>query len=72
MAAAGLRPPPQIEFIVVGKRLPGPVPDAEPLVAHCVAITEERNDRGATANWQLTAANARINLQWLYPSLQLR
>jgi hypothetical protein len=48
------------------------VPDAERLVAHCDAITEERNDRGATANWQFTAANARINLQWLHPSLQLR
>ena len=61
----------EIEFSVVGKRLPDRVPDTSCLAAHCAAIERERNRLGASVNWQFTTADARIKLRRLYPSIEV-
>ena len=62
----------EIEFSVVGTRLPDRVPDASGLTSHCRAIERERNRLGAGVDWQFTAADARIKLRRLYPSIEVR
>ncbi len=62
----------EIEFSVVGKRLPDRVPDLINLARHCDAIRRERNRRGSGVDWQFTAGNARIKLKRLYPSIDVR
>jgi hypothetical protein len=62
----------EIEFSVVGKRLPDRVATMESLAKHCGAIERERNKSGATVDWQFRAADARIKLKRLYPSIELR
>lgn len=62
----------EIEFSVLGKRLPGRLPNLPCLARHCAAIKRERNHQGAGVDWQFTAAKARIKLKRLYPSLQVR
>ena len=62
----------EIEFSVVGKRLPDRVPTVEALGKHCRAIERERNNAKATVDWQFRAADARIKLKRLYPSIELR
>jgi hypothetical protein len=62
----------EIEFSVVGRRLPPRVPDASCLARHCTAIERERNRQGARVDWQFTADQARIKLKRLYPSIQVR
>ena len=55
----------EIEFSVVGKRLPDRVATAESLAKHCRAIERERNNSQATVDWQFRAADARIKLKRL-------
>jgi len=62
----------EIEFSVVGKRLPTRLGDVQSLAAHCTAIERERNRLGVGVDWQFTAAGARIKLKRLYPSIQVR
>src|SRR2546421_6953335 len=62
----------EVELSVLGRRLPGRCPDAATLAAHADAIAGERNAAGAGCDWQFTAADARIKLKRLYPSIQLR
>lgn len=62
----------EIEFSVLGKRLPSRIPSPEALQRHCTSIQNKRNRTHATVNWQFTADNARIKLQRLYPSLEVR
>jgi transposase len=62
----------EIEFSVLGKRLPDRIPSPQALARHCKIIQNERNKTNATVNWQFTADNARIKLQRLYPSLEVQ
>jgi hypothetical protein len=62
----------EIEFSVVGKRLPDRVATIESLATHCAAITRERNRSQAAIDWQFRTSNARIKLQRLYPSIEVR
>ena len=62
----------EIEFSVVGKRLPDRVPDRTLLARHCDAIRKERNRQGSSVDWQFTTDKARIKLKRLYPSIQPR
>jgi len=62
----------EIEFSVVGKRLPGRLPDLKTLARHTAAIEKERNRQSAGADWQFTSDKARIKLKRLYPSIELR
>lgn len=57
----------EIEFSVVGKRLPDRVPTVDALAKHCRAIERERNNAKATVDWQFRTADARIKLKRLYP-----
>lgn len=62
----------EIEFSVVGKRLPGRLPDLETLARHTAVIERERNRHHSGTNWQFTAEKARIKLERLYPSIEVR
>jgi hypothetical protein len=62
----------EIELSVVGKRLPDRIEGINAMDRHSRALAKERNQNGATVDWQFTAANARIKLKRLYPSIQLR
>ncbi len=62
----------EIEFSVVGKRLPDRVPTMESLAKHCQAIERDRNNARATVDWQFRAADARIKLKRIYPSIEVR
>lgn len=62
----------EIELSVLGRRLPARVPDAATLAGHCAALVQERNQAQGTVHWQFTTADARIRLQRLYPSVQLK
>ena len=62
----------EIELSVLGKRLPDRLGDAVSLARHCHADEQERNARGAGADWRFTSADARIKLKRLYPTIQVR
>lgn len=62
----------EIEFSVLGKRLPERVADLTTLTKHCAAVTRERNCSRAGVDWRFTADNARIKLKRLYPSIEVR
>ena len=62
----------EVELSVLGRRLPGRCPDPAALAAHASAVARERNDAGAGCDWQFSAADARIKLKRLYPSIQVR
>lgn len=62
----------EIELSVVGKRLPDRIPGLTAMAGHCRALVRERNCQKAGVDWQFTAANARIKLKRLYPSIEVR
>jgi transposase len=62
----------EIEFSVVGKRLPARLADLDGLARHTAAIEKERNRKSAGADWRFTTDKARIKLKRLYPSIELR
>jgi hypothetical protein len=62
----------EVELSVLGRRLPDRPPDAAALAAHAGAVAAERNAAGAGCDWHFTAADARIKLKRLYPSIQVR
>lgn len=62
----------EIEFSVLGKRLPDRIASSEALSRHCTAIQRERNRAQRTVDWQFKAENARIKLKRLYPSIEVR
>lgn len=41
----------EIEFSVLGKRLPDRIPSPQALAQHCEIIQNERNKMNATVNW---------------------
>ena len=60
----------EIEFAaLLTHGLPQRVPDRPTLEAHCLAWQLVRNQRGKPTNWQFTAANARLKLKRLYPTI---
>jgi transposase len=62
----------EIEFSVLGKRLPERMADPTTLARHCAAAKRERNRTRAGVDWRFTADNARIKLKRLYPSIEVR
>ena len=62
----------EIEFSVLGKRLPERMADLATVARHCAAVKRERNHTGAGVDWRFTAENARIKLKRLYPSIEVR
>ena len=62
----------EVELSVLGRRLPARVPDRALLAAHAAAVAAERNAAGDTCDWQFTAADARIKLKRLYPTIEVR
>ena len=58
----------EIEFSVLSRVcLKQRIPDEATLVREVQALVNERNAKGATVNWQFTAADARTKLKRLYP-----
>ena len=62
----------EVELSALGKRLPRRVPDAAALARHVAAVERDRNRAGRGCDWQFTAADARVKLKRLYPSIQVR
>jgi hypothetical protein len=62
----------EVELSVLGRSLPGRVPDAAALAAHAAALAGERNAAARGCDWQFTTADARIKLKRLYPSIEER
>jgi hypothetical protein len=62
----------EIELSVVGRRLRARVNDATELARHLSAIERDRNEAAKGMNWQFTTDQARIKLNRLYPSLEVR
>ena len=62
----------EVELAVVGKCLPDRIAGRAALARHCRALARERNSKRAGIDWQFAAANARIKLKRLYPSIDLR
>ena len=62
----------EVELSALGKRLPGRVPDDDALARHVTAVERDRNRAGRGCDWQFTAANARVKLKRLYPSIEVQ
>ena len=62
----------EVELSALGKRLPGRVPDAPALAGHVAAVERDRNQAARGCDWQFTAADARVKLKRLYPSVEVR
>lgn len=62
----------EIELSVLGHRLPERIPNATTLARHVKAQMQERNHQKKGADWQFTTPDARIKLQRLYPSIEVR
>jgi hypothetical protein len=62
----------EVELSVLGRSLPDRVPDRASLATHATAVAAERNAAGKGCDWQFTAADARIKLKRLYPSIEVR
>jgi hypothetical protein len=45
------------------------IPDKQTLIEEVTAWEEDRNKHHAKADWQFTAADARIKLKRLYPAI---
>jgi hypothetical protein len=61
----------EVELSVLGKRLKERVGDKSGLAGACAAFERERNRSGAGVNWRFTAADARIKLKRLYPTIEV-
>jgi hypothetical protein len=59
----------EIDWGVYSRSLPKYIPDDDALFIHVRALTDERNDLGASVDWQFRTDDARIKLKKLYPSL---
>ena len=55
--------------VLSGQCLDRRIPDKQTLIDEVAAWEEDRNKHHAKANWQFTAADARIKLKRLYPAL---
>ena len=62
----------EVELSALGKRLPARAPDAAALARHVAAVERDRNRAGRGCDWQFTAADARVKLKRLYPSIEVR
>ena len=62
----------EVELSALGKQLPRRVPDAATPARHVAAVERDRNGAGRRCDWQFTAANARVKLKRLYPSIEVR
>jgi hypothetical protein len=60
----------EIELSALARDLPQRVGDRVALERHTAAWEQRRNAVHIKANWQFTAADARIKLRKLYPSLE--
>jgi len=58
----------EIEWSVYSRCLQKHVPDDSILIREVEALTNERNQKGSSINWQFRADDARIKLKQLYPS----
>jgi len=60
----------EIELSVLARQcLDRRIPDAPTLEAEVAAWVRQRNQAGATIDWQFTTADARVKLKHLYPSV---
>jgi hypothetical protein len=60
----------EIELSALARDLPERVGEKADLVRHMAAWTQRRNQAQVKANWQFTAADARIKLRKLYPTFE--
>jgi hypothetical protein len=60
----------EIELSVLGRRLPRRIESPAALAAACDTLVTEQNGQGKGVDWQFTAADARIRLKRLYPSIE--
>nr|WP_202051908.1 hypothetical protein [Methylomicrobium sp. RS1] len=61
----------EIELSALTRDLPERVGERADLIRHLVAWTQRRNQAQVKANWQFTAADARIKLRKLYPTFEV-
>lgn len=61
----------EIELSVYSRSLKHHIPNEEMLIKEVRALTDERNQDQAKVNWQFFAADARIKLKQLYPSISV-
>jgi hypothetical protein len=61
----------EIELSVYSRSLPKHIPHDEGLSVEVQALTNERNHRTATVDWQFRNPDARIKLRQLYPSISV-
>lgn len=60
----------EIELSVLTRQgLTGRVASRQEFEQQVAAWVEQRNDKGSDVDWQFTAADARIKLKRLYPSI---
>jgi transposase len=59
----------EIELSVYGRTMKTYLPDKETFEGEALALTQERNDKQSTVNWQFRTPDARIKLIQLYPSI---
>ena len=59
----------EIDLSALGKRLPDRLDDVATLARHAAAIEADRNEAKKGCVWRFTAADARIKLASLYPSI---
>ena len=63
----------EIELSVLGRQcLDRRIPDRETLASEVAAWQTARNKAAAKADWQFTAADARVKLKKLYPTIELQ
>ena len=59
----------EIEWSVYSRSLRKHIPDEIVLIREIEALTDERNQKKSSVNWQFRANDARIKLKQLYPSI---
>jgi hypothetical protein len=59
----------EIELSVYSRSLKKHIPTEEMLLMEVGALTDERNENHHMVDWQFFAADARIKLKQLYPSI---
>lgn len=59
----------EIELSVISRRLKKHIPDPETLAVEMKALVNQRNQVGASVDWQFHTEDARIKLKRLYPSI---
>jgi transposase len=61
----------EIELSVLGRRLSERIGDKSSLAASCAAVERERNASRKGVDWRFTAADARVKLKRLYPTIEV-